>query len=60
MKDITVIKEGKGSYSCVIECHRRLDLERYGKYKEVQHGFMWISDKVLKKLERDFYVSRED
>lgn len=59
MADITVIAKRKGHYRCVIELNRKIDLTRYGKYKEVQHGFILISDKMLIKLENDFFVNYE-
>lgn len=57
MSDITIIKEKKGSYECVIELNRKLDLSPYGKFKVINCGFIRISDIMLNKLKEDFYCN---
>lgn len=54
MSDFQIIKEKKGNYKCVIDLHRNLNLDNYGKYKMINAGLIRISHKMLDKLKQAY------
>ena len=54
MPDFEIIKEKKGNYSCVVELHRNINLEQYGKYKIINAGFIRMSNTMLNKLKQEY------
>ena len=54
MVDFEIIKEKKGNYESIIELHKNIPLDKFGKYKIINAGFIRLSQTMLNKLKKEY------